>query len=164
MKWISSISLSIPFAYAVIWDIKLNEADQFYLIMVFLLTLASMYNRMIGSNHSRWVDQTMICSVHLYISFEIKWGVLFIAVFFYRYIYIIVTICGLAHIWNTNREWPVLRLLRLVTALSGCGLFLYNCKHDVWWNRWLWHILGGLYLTYPLLLHDYGSLNTYIHI
>ena len=153
MKWISSISISLPLVYAIAWDIELSEVDQSFLILVFLQTIASMYHRYIDSEFTLKIDQTMICAIWLFLTFPVYWFycILFSALFCRYYTYVIVFFSTFFYIANSE-----LKVLQLLTGLSGVYWFFYNYRNDVQWTRWIWHVHVGLILFYPIYLHDYG--------
>ena len=155
MKWISSLLISIPFVYAIAWDVQLNEVDQSFLILVFLQIIFSMYHRQVNTNLSKWMDQTVICAIWIFLAFPLDWTycIVISALLGHHYTLILVPSFGILYIIKSEE----LQVLKLLTGCSGCLWFLYNCTNDVEWTRWIWHGHVGMMLLYALYLHDYAN-------
>ena len=162
MKWISSLSISLPFIYAITSGIQLDEADHSFLKLVFLQTIASMYHRHVDSEFTLQMDRTIMCALWLYVAFPVDYlySILFCALFCLynthvckRFTFIITPFCITVYIYHSKE----FQLLKLLIACSCVPSYFYNVKHDVEWTRWLWHGLVGLGFFYPLYLHDYAK-------
>ena len=160
MKWISSLCISLPFLYAITSGMELSEADQSFLTLVLLQTLASMCHRHVQFEFTLQLDRTIMCAIWLYVAFPVDWSycILFSAFFCMsntrvcqRFTYIVASVCVPMYVYHSEKLKP----LKLFTVCSGFPWYFYNVKHDVQWTRWLWHGHVGLSLLYPLYLHDY---------
>ena len=155
MKWRSSLLITIPFVYVIAWRIELQDVDRSFLILVFLQTIASMYHRQFNTNLSRWMDQTVICAIWIFLTSPLDWFycILVSALLFHKFTFILVPTLGLLYIFRSEE----LKVLKFITGCSGCLWFLYNCKNDAEWIRLVWHGHVGLILMYALYLHDYAN-------